>query len=145
VIPHQATKRLWQVAALMTGEAATLIAMSGLHLTGALHGGAKPFDRTHAGIAEATIAVVLIAGATTLLRIGPSARRVGLVATGFATVGFVVGLNFTIRGHDAAGIAYHAIVLPLLIYTFVTLLRTRTDDARAAAPGRARQSEQSRS
>jgi hypothetical protein len=136
VMPQQTTKRLWQIAALMTCEATTLIAMSGLHLTGMLHGGAKPFNRTHAGVAEATIAVVLIVGATTLLRIGWSARRAGLAATGFATVGFIVGLNFTIRGHDTAGIACHVIVLPLVIYTFVMLLRTRTDDRRALVGSR---------
>ena len=86
--------------------------------------GEKPFQPSHAGTAEAVIAVVLAVGALALLRYGASARAVAAVANGLAIGGFVVGLNFTVRGGGAIDIAYHAAVLPLLLLSLSALLLT---------------------
>jgi hypothetical protein len=103
--------------------ASTLAAMSSLHLSGTLSGGREPFNRTHAGIAEALICVALSAGATMLLRKSPHARGVALASVAFAIFGFIVGLNFTIQGGDAIDVAYHATLLPLLLITLAALWR----------------------
>jgi hypothetical protein len=105
------------VAALMVLEAASLAVMSSLHLTSALAGGSKPYDPTDAGIAEAIICLVLVAGATALIRGVPEARAIALGSVMFAILGFVVGLTLTVRGGSAVDIAYHATVLPLLLVT----------------------------
>jgi hypothetical protein len=52
------------------------------------------------------------------------ARPIGLAATAFAIVGFLVGLTITARAGDLPDIAYHTVVLPLLVASFVVLLRT---------------------
>ncbi len=104
-------------------EAATLALIAFLHLDGILGGGSEPFRPTGAGIAEATIGLALAYGATALLRGGAHARSIALVTTGLAILGFVLGLNFTVRGGDAIDIAYHATMLPLLLLTLVALLR----------------------
>jgi hypothetical protein len=44
------------------------------------------------------------------------------VANGLAIGGFVVGLNFTVRGGGAVDIAYHAVVPPLLLVSLLALL-----------------------
>jgi peptidoglycan/LPS O-acetylase OafA/YrhL len=126
------------IAMLMAFEAATLAIMAFLHLDEILSAGSKPFRRTDAGIAEAVIGVALICGAAALLRNAPRARSVATATTGFAIVGFIVGLNFTIPGGDAIDIAYHATVLPLLLLTLAALLRNRDARTRTprAAPGR---------
>ena len=105
------------VAALMALEAASLAVMSSLHLTSALAGGSKPYDPTDAGIAEAIICLVLVTGATALIRGVPEARAIALGSVMFAILGFVVGLTLTVRGGSAVDIAYHATVLPLLLVT----------------------------
>jgi hypothetical protein len=97
--------------------------MSALHLSGILAGGAKPGTPDGAGIPEAIICVVLAYGAITLVRRSAHARIVALLTTGFAILGFIVGLRFTIPDGKAIDIAYHATVLPLLILTLVALLR----------------------
>jgi hypothetical protein len=102
--------------------AASLAVMSSLHLSGAL-AGEKPFQGTHAGVAEALIAVVLALGAAALLRDWKHSRAVALAANLFAIAGVVVGLSFTVRGGGAVDVAYHAIVLPVLLLTLATLLR----------------------
>ncbi len=112
-----------RIALLMGFEAATLVVIAFLHLSGLLGGGSKPFRPTDAGIAEATIGLALAYGATALLRTSAHARSIALATTGFAILGFVVGLNFTVRGGDAIDIAYHATMLPLLLLTLVALLR----------------------
>jgi uncharacterized membrane protein len=111
------------IALLMGFAATTLAAMSSLHLTGTLSGGPEPFNRTHAGIAEALICVALSAGATMLLRRSPHARGAALASVVFAIFGFIVGLNFTIRAGEAIDVAYHATLLPLLLVTLATLWR----------------------
>jgi hypothetical protein len=119
------------VPRLMLAIAASLVVMSAVHLGGALTG-SSPFDPTDAGIAEATIAVVLAAGAVALLRGGQRAWSLAVAAVAFAIAGFCVGLSFTLRGGDAIDVAYHLTVLPLLVITLVVLLRRRPA---AATPG----------
>lgn len=114
-----------QSALLMYVVAATLAVMSFLHLTGILAGGTKPFDRSDAGVAEAVISLALGFGAAGLLRMPPRAQTVALAATGFAIVGFLVGLRSTLPGGDAIDISYHLGVLPILLITFIALLRIR--------------------
>lgn len=117
-----------RIAGLMAAEAASLAVMSVLHLTGRLDG-SKPFEPTRAGIAEAIIGVVLLAGALVLLRGRPHDSGVALAANAFAAIGFVVGLTRTTQGGGAVDIAYHVAVLPLLLLTLVILLRSRRAQA----------------
>jgi len=131
-------KQTHLIAALMSFVAATLVVMSSLHLTGALGEGSEPFDRFHAGVAEALIAVVLTLGAGALLRTSahPSgsggAPALALASTSFAIAGFVIGLNFTIRGGGLVDMAYHATVFPLLLFALAALLRMRGGFPRSA-------------
>jgi hypothetical protein len=71
--------------------AITLAVMSFLHLSGTLSGGPEPFNRTHAGIAEALICVALSSGGTMLSRESAHARGVALASVVFAILGFIVG------------------------------------------------------
>ena len=112
--------RRFLLPALMAFEAATLVLMSSLHLAGILDDGSQPFDRVHAGIAEAIIALVLVGGAAAALR---AKRVLAAASVAFALVGFGIGLSFTIRGGAAASAAYHVTVLPLLVGTLVPLVR----------------------
>lgn len=112
------------VVALMGFEAASLAVMSTLHLTSVLGRGSKPFDHVHAGIAEALICAVLSVGAIARLRAHRHGRGIAIGAVVFAIAGFIVGLNFTVRGGDTIDIAYHATVLPLLLLTLAALLRS---------------------
>src|SRR5205807_9445750 len=100
---------------------ATLAVMSTLHLTGGLSGGSKPFSAPHAGVAEAIIGAVLLAGAAAVYRDRPEARTVALAAIWFAIAGFVLGLTFTIRGGGGIDIAYHVVMLPMLLFTAARL------------------------
>jgi hypothetical protein len=102
-------------------QATTFAIMSVLHLTGVLAGGTSPFNRSDAGIAEAVIFVVLIGGAAALADYPAHGRAVALGTLGFAILGVIVGLNFTIQGGDAIDIAYHATLLPLLLVTLAVL------------------------
>jgi hypothetical protein len=47
------------------------------------------------------------------------------VLNGLATVGFLNGLTMTARGGDLPDIAYHLVVLPVLIASFIVLLRAK--------------------
>jgi hypothetical protein len=71
-MPTMLRSRRW-VAGLMAFEAATLVLMSALHLGGVLDEGSDRFDPTHAGFAEAIIALVLAAGAAAWARFGARA------------------------------------------------------------------------
>ncbi len=115
--------------------AGSLAAASALHLSGHVSGRSAPFDADHAGIAEALIGMVLAGAAIMLWRGGARARTAGLFATGFAVAGFLWGLNITARGGHWPDIAYHLSVLPLLIVSFVVLLRLPA--ARGRRDGRA--------
>jgi hypothetical protein len=107
---------------LMAFQALTLAIASTLHLSSADVG---------AGLAEALICVALVFGATALA----SGRRWGqtaaLTATGFAILGFLLGLTLTLRGGDAADVAYHASMLPLFVITAIQLSRLRQPHPRA--------------
>lgn len=106
----------------MAFESLTLAAAAAIHLS-AVDTGSKPFSQTGAGTAEAIIFVVLALGAFALHRGRPRCHRAALAATAFAIVGFVVGLSFTLRGGAPGDIAYHATMLPLLIFTALLLVR----------------------
>jgi deazaflavin-dependent oxidoreductase (nitroreductase family) len=110
-----------RLAALMVFETATLAVMSTLHLTGALRDGSKPFSAPSAGVAEAIIGAVLLAGAVAVFRDQPTARNVALAATVFAIAGFIVGLTFTISGGGGIDIGYHSVMLPILVFTAARL------------------------
>jgi hypothetical protein len=112
------------IALLMIFEAATLAVVASLHLGGVL-GGSKPFRPTAAGVVEAIIGVALSGGAAALLRKSAHARGIAVAATLFAIAGFVLGLTFTVRGGGAIDVAYHAVMLPLLLLALIVLLRTR--------------------
>lgn len=106
----------------MLFEAASLAVMSALHL---------PND---AGIAEAVICLVLVAGAAALVRETTQARTVAArLAVGFAILGFLAGLHFTSQS-GGLDLAYHLTVLPLLVLTELLLLagtwRRRPHDER---------------
>jgi hypothetical protein len=113
------------ILALIALEAASLAVVSSLHLAGATARGRPPFDATSAGIAEALICLVLLAAISVNVRRSPFGRLAAVAAVGFAIVGFLVGLGFTLRGGSSADIAYHASMLPILIATLALLLRTR--------------------
>lgn len=106
-----------QIVVLMALQASSLAVMSFLHLTGILAG---EVDRG-AGIAEATICVVLTYGALAVSRRSPHARSTATATLVFAIAGFLIGLSFTISGGDAIDIAYHATVLPLLLVTLAAV------------------------
>lgn len=121
---HKLTRN---VAALMVFEAATLAVASGLHLAGNVQGRSLPFNPDHAGIAEAVIGIVLAAAAVVMFRSPARARAVGLAATGFAIAGFLVGLNFTARGGHLPDVAYHLVMLPILVGGLIALLRAPSE------------------
>jgi hypothetical protein len=112
------------VATLMFLEAASLGIASALHLSGLVDGRSASFDPGAAGLAEAIIGVVLAAAAVAMFRTPLRARTIGIAATSFALVGFLVGISDTARGGAIPDIAYHATVIPLLIAALVLLVRT---------------------
>ena len=120
------------IAVLIGLEASTLAIMSVLHLTRILAGGTRPFNRDHAGIAEAAICAVLIGGAAALSRDPLRGRAIARGTVGFAILGVIAGLNFTIQGGDAIDVTYHATLLPLLLVTLAALWRGAP--ARTQAP-----------
>jgi hypothetical protein len=132
------TQRVRRPIAILIGlEAATLAAMAVLHLTGILAGGTRPFRPTDAGIAEAVICGVLLAGAAALMLHPARGRAVALAALGFAILGVIVGLGFSVQGGDAIDVAYHATLLPLLLITFAALWKGASDRPHAPpAPSR---------
>ena len=115
----------------------SLTVASIVHLVGHVQGRSELYDAEDAGIAEALIGAVLAAGAVAMVRIRGRARAVGLAATGFAVVGFLVGLSITARAGHLPDIAYHAAVLPLLVIILVALDR----NTRPSKPGASRASE----
>lgn len=108
--------------ALIWFETATLAIVAPMHLAGLLGNGPK-LNPGAAGAAEAVIAVVLAAAAIAAWRMPAQARALTVGATCFAIVGFGLGLSITARSGDAFDVAYHAIMLPVLIVTLVLLLR----------------------
>jgi hypothetical protein len=132
-------RRARQPIAILIGlEAATLAIMSVLHLTGILAGGTRPFRPTDAGIAEAVICGVLLGGAAALVRDPLRGRVIALAALGFAILGVIAGLGFTVRGGDPIDVAYHATLLPLLLITLLAVSkRLLLHPHPRTAPGRA--------
>jgi MFS family permease len=122
-----------KIAVMLVIVAASLAVGSVLHLTGLVHGRSNAFDPDDAGIAEAAIAAVLAAGSIAMFRTPRRAHAVGLATIGFAIVGFVIGLTETTRGGHLPDIAYHSVVLPILIASLVALLRPSRDSP--APPG----------
>jgi glycerol uptake facilitator-like aquaporin len=110
-----------RIAAVMGFVIATLIVFSTLHLTGISNGGKPPHEVNRAGIAEAIIAAALIAGVIALLR---DKRRYAIGTIVFAIAGFGVGLSMTAREGATGDIAYHATMLPILLFTLVAAWRT---------------------
>lgn len=113
------------VAGVLTTVAGSLAVASALHLSGQVSGRGEPYDAEHAGIAEAIIGAVLVAGVVVMFRSPQRARTAGLVAAGFATAGFLLGLTMTAQGGHWPDIVYHLAVLPFLIGSLVVLVRSR--------------------
>jgi hypothetical protein len=112
-----------RIATLMAFEAVTLAVASLLHLSGNVQGRSRPFNAEHAGVAEAIIGTVLAGGAAEMIRAPARARSIGLATTDFATIGFLIGLSFTVRGGHLPDVAYHVVILPFLIGSMIALLR----------------------
>lgn len=113
-----------RVVTVFTAVAVTLVVASVVHLAGHVRGRSDLFDSTDAGIAEAVIAAVLVAGAAAMVVVPRRARAVGLAANGFALVGFAVGLTITAQAGHLPDIAYHVAILPVLTASLVVLVRT---------------------
>src|SRR4051794_40025252 len=116
-----------RVAAAMIAIAASLAVASAIHLFGNVQGRNDLYDASDAGMAEAIIGLVVLAGGVRLWRAGRRGRSAGLLALGFAVVGFLVGITITARAGHAPDIGYHAVVLPTLIACFVALVRPSAD------------------
>jgi peptidoglycan/LPS O-acetylase OafA/YrhL len=100
---------------LMRLVAISLAVFATLHLAGALHVGSSSKPSYGAGVAEALIGVVLLGGS--LARSRPAALSV----VGFSIFGFLVGLTFTVGGGSLIDLAYHLMMLPVLIATALLL------------------------
>jgi len=109
--------------------AVSLFIAAAVHLFG--------YDADDAGVAEAIIGVVLTAASVLMVRMPARARAIGLAGTGFAIAGFGVGLTVTAERGTWPEVAYHVVVLPILIGTFIVLLRSGTtrDARRVPAAG----------
>lgn len=123
-----------RIAALMAFEAATLAVFSVLHLAGAIRPGSGASNGYGAGVAEAIIAIVLVLGLRALVRSPARGRLTALGAAGFAILGFIVGLTFTVDGGPTVDLVYHVTMFPLLVATALMLAR----GAGEAALGRGR-------
>lgn len=116
------TTNLWRGIAIVMGlQAASLAVMSVLHLSGTMHDPGQSVE-TDAGVAEALICVVLACGAGVLARRGAAGRMAALGATGFAIIGFGIGLSITASSGYLPDIVYHSTVLPTIIAAFLLLL-----------------------
>ena len=122
-----ATSRIL-VVVLLGVETAALAVMSTLHLTGVLAGGGS--DRpTSAGIAEAVIAVALLAATVAAWRRPATTRTAVTAALVFAIAGFIFGLSLTVTSGSVPDIAFHATTLPILAVTLVLSRRALTKRA----------------
>jgi hypothetical protein len=119
-----------RISGLMMFEAATLIVASTFHLSGADQVGGTPFSPNRAGVAEAIIAVVLLAGVVAFRR---GARRLAIASVAFAIAGFLIGLSMAVRGGAALDIAYHAVMLPILLLTLAQLAHAQARAAQTRA------------
>lgn len=110
--------------ALLAVAAVTLAIASLLHF-----GVSIPVDGTTisdpfagAAIPEAVIAAVVAAGAVFTLARLAAARWLAPAATLFALAGTLYGLTVTLRRGEAGDIAYHLVLLAMLIASAVLLL-----------------------
>ena len=114
-----------RIGMLMAFVALSLVVGAFIHLSGFTPAGTKsPFNASHAGVAEAIIAVVLGYGALGVLRSTGNARVTAIATTGFAIAGFLVGLSMTARGGDTPDVVYHVVMLPVLVATLILLVRS---------------------
>jgi hypothetical protein len=112
-----------RLAGLIAFEAATLGVFAMLHLTGALKPGSSSSNGYGAGFAEAIIGVVLVLGLRAFVRSPARGRLTALAATGFAILGFIVGLTFTVHGGATIDLVYHLTMFPVLVVTALMLRR----------------------
>jgi peptidoglycan/LPS O-acetylase OafA/YrhL len=136
--PRRPALRHRRITALLAFEAATLAVFAALHLSGALRIGSSSSKPSYgAGFAEALICVALAAGAWMWAR-SPRGRGRGrgaaLAGVGFAIVGFLVGLSFTLGSGDTIDLTYHVVMLPALVATAVLLARQHPGRRPPAAP-----------
>jgi hypothetical protein len=124
-----------RIAAAMGALATGLAAMSILHLSGILDPDATPGGVNEAGVIEAVICIVMVAGAVALVTDARRAAGMALASLAFAIVGFLLGLTVSIRDGQAIDAAYHAIVLPLLALTATAV---HTHRHRTSVPRRGR-------
>ncbi|HJS93976.1 MAG TPA: hypothetical protein VJ741_06910 [Solirubrobacteraceae bacterium] len=106
---------------LMRLVALSLAVFATLHLIGALHVESGGSGSDGAGIPEALICVVLLGGSVA------RSRRAALSAVGFAIIGFLLGLTFTVDGGAAIDLAYHLVTLPVLLATALLLAVAEQD------------------
>ena len=114
--------------------AASLAIVSVLHLTNVVGGGGQ--NSSAAGIAEAVICLVMLAGATALARDRPNGLAAARASVAFAIAGFILGLTITLRGGAAFDIAYHLTGLTVLAATFALLGRDRRRRSQPRRPAR---------
>jgi hypothetical protein len=118
------------IAGLMLVEAVTLAVASIVHFGLVIPLGVATLNDPFAGarIPEAIIAVVLAAGAVSLLTPWAGAWWSALATTVLAIVGVLVGLRFVLFGTVArpGDLVYHGSLLVLLLVTLVLLLRPET-------------------
>jgi heme A synthase len=128
----------------MLAEAATLGIASYLHRDGRIPLG---FTVIHgeqfaaASIPEAVIGAVLAVGAAVVLSAPLRARRTAVFTTGFGIFGFIVGTIFVLtsgRPDITIDLAYHSILLVVLITTLVMLVLGQSPPAPGHAPRRQR-------
>ena len=119
-----------RVGMLMVFEATTLAVAAVVHLAGYTPAGSKPpFEASDAGVAEAIIGVALAYGAIEVLRSSSRAWAAAVATTGFAILGFIVGLTITTQGGDVPDVVYHLIMLPILVASLVILARSGRTEA----------------
>jgi NAD(P)-dependent dehydrogenase (short-subunit alcohol dehydrogenase family) len=76
--------------------------------------------------------------AAALARDALRGRVIALAALGFAILGVIAGLGFTVRGGDVIDVAYHATLLPVLLITLAAVSkRLPLHPHPPTAPGRA--------
>jgi hypothetical protein len=109
------------IGGLMLAEAITFAIASVLHV-----GVLETF--TGAAIPEAIIAVVLAAGAISVIRQMTGSWWAALATTLFALLGVIIGLSVIIGGRVSrpADLAYHAGIFVVLLITIGLLLRFRS-------------------
>jgi hypothetical protein len=120
------------VGVFLLVEGAAFIAAALTHFGVLIHG----YEHQKAGTAESLIGIVVLIGfALTWIR-PRSTRSIGIGVQAFALFGTVVGI-FTIAVGvgpcTAPDIAYHAVILTVLVSGLVVALRARVDKSRQRA------------